>query len=102
EGYQKLEEEVLSIEIEKITFQKIKQQEFYAKFDVEEINNIILEKENEINRFLENLLNAINEKKEDITKIFNILELEIPQITNLQIKINELIRENNIFGENLN
>ncbi|EAC9740224.1 hypothetical protein AR031_15440, partial [Listeria monocytogenes] len=45
EGYQKLEEEVLSIEIEKITFQKIKQQEFYAKFDVEEINNIILEKE---------------------------------------------------------
>ncbi|MBC2039855.1 AAA family ATPase [Listeria marthii] len=101
EEYKKLEDEVLSIKIEKIKLQKIEQQDFYTKFNIEEINTMILEKEKEINNFIENMLNAINEKKKNITKIFNFLELEIPQITELQIKIDELIRENNIFGDNL-
>lgn len=102
EEYQKLEEEVLSAKFEKITLKKINQQDFYTKFNVEEINIMILEKEKEINNFIENLLNAINQKKEDITKNFNILELEIPQTIELQMKIDKLIRDNNLFGENLN
>lgn len=101
EEYQKLEEEVLRLKFKKVTLKKIDQQDFYTKFNIEEINTMILEKEKEINEFIEKLFNAINEKKKDITKIFNILEIKIPQITELQIKINGLIRENNTFGENL-
>lgn len=101
EEYQKLEEEVLRLKFKKVTLKKIEQQDFYTKFNTEEINTMILEKEKEINEFIEKLFNAINEKKKDITKIFNVLEIGIPQITELQIKINGLIRENNTFGENL-
>ncbi|MXS29375.1 AAA family ATPase [Enterococcus faecalis] len=101
EEYKKLEQEILSFNIEKVAFQKLNQQEFYSNFDVEKINASVLEKQNEVNIFIESLQKAIAEKKEDITKIFKKLALVLPEIDNLQKEIDELIVNNNEFGNNL-
>lgn len=101
EEYQKLEQEILSFILEKVAFQKLNQQDFYAKFDVEEINFEILEKEKEVNGFIENLQDAMSVKQNKVTEILDILELEVPKIKETQNKIDYLIKTNNDFGVSL-
>lgn len=101
EEYQKLEQEILSFILEKVAFQKLNQQDFYAKFDVEEINFEILEKEKEVNGFIENLQDAMSVKQNKVTEIFDMLELEVPKIKETQNKIDYLIKTNNDFGVSL-
>ena len=101
EEYQKLEKEISSFKLEKITLSKLDQQDFYAKFSTVELNHEILQKEVEINEFIEIIQKSIAKKKNNITEVFDHLDIEIPNINYLQDTVNKFISENNQFGENL-
>lgn len=101
EEYQKLEKEISSFKLEKITLSKLDQQDFYAKFSTAELNHEILQKEVEINEFIEIIQKSIAKKKNNITEVFDHLDIEIPNINYLQDTVNKFISENNQFGENL-
>lgn len=101
EEYQKLEKEISSFKLEKITLSKLNQQDFYAKFSTAELNHEILQKEVEINEFIEIIQKSIAKKKNNITEVFDHLDIEIPNINHLQDTVNKFISENNQFGENL-
>ena len=101
EEYQKLEKEISSFKLEKITLSKLDQQDFYAKFSTVELNHEILQKEVEINEFIEIIQKSIAKKKNNITEVFDYLDIEIPNINYLQDTVNKFISENNQFGENL-
>lgn len=101
EEYQKLEKEISSFKLEKITLSKLDQQDFYAKFSTVELNHEILQKEVEINEFIEIIQKSIAKKKNNITEVFDHLDIEIPNINYLQYTVNKFISENNQFGENL-
>ncbi|SPT61453.1 Uncharacterized protein conserved in bacteria [Aerococcus viridans] len=100
--YRDLEKEISNFNLETISLEKLDQRYFYANFIVAELNQEIQLKEKEINDFIDQLQRAINQKKNDITKVFDSLSLDIPDLSSLQSRINILINENNLFGKNLN
>lgn len=60
-----------------------------------ELNHEILQKEVEINEFIEIIQKINSEKKNNITEVFDHLDIEIPNINYLQDTVNKFISENN-------
>ncbi|WP_022796156.1 AAA family ATPase [Bavariicoccus seileri] len=101
EEYQKLEKEISNFKLEKITLSKLNQQDFYAKFSTAELNHEILQKEVEINEFIETIQKSISKKENNISEVYDALDIEPPNIKHLQNKVNRFISDNNQFGANL-
>lgn len=100
--YRNLEEEINNVKLEGIRLKELDQNNFYTKFEVAEINQKIQSIEKSINNNIEIMKKAIKEKQNDITKVFEKISLDLPNITSQQKEINNLIDKNNKFGENLN
>lgn len=100
--YRNLEKEINNVKLDGIKLKELDQNDFYAKFEVAEINQKIQSIEKNINNNIEVMKKVIMEKQNDITKVFEKISLDIPNITSLQKEINDLIDKNNKFGENLN
>lgn len=102
EEYQALEKSVNDRleSLQDVKLPLLEQADFYANFEVKDLNDDIKDKKTEINAFIGTLRKGLEQKSKNISYIDKI-DINIPEIKELQDKIDNFIVKNNTFGKNL-